>query len=83
MSQPTPMALSGEEISEATRKDATLQEVRRLISTGEWEDNLKPVEGVDPNTLKIFANIRSELTSVDGNLVLHGSRIVVPNALQK
>ena len=76
------MALSREEISEATRKDTTLQEVMRLISTGQW-DNLKPVEGVDPNTLKIFANIRSELTSVDGNLELRGSRIAVPDALQK
>ena len=34
-------------------------------------------------TLKIFAKIRSELTSVDGNLVLRRSRIVVPDALQK
>ena len=76
------MALRREDITEATRKDATLQEVMRLISTGQW-DNLKPVEGIDPNTLKIFANIRSELTSVDGNLVLRGNRIVVPDALQK
>ena len=82
MSQATPMSLSREEISEATRKDATLQEVMRLISTGQW-DNLKLVEGVDPNTLKIFANISNELTSVDGNLVLRGGRIVVPDALQK
>ena len=82
MSEATPMALSREEISEATRKDATLQEVMCLISTGQW-DILKPVEGVDPSTLKIFANIRSELTSVGGNLVLCGSRIVVPDALQK
>ena len=41
------------------------------------------MEGVYPNTLKIFANIRSELTPVDGDLVLRGSRIVVPDALQK
>ena len=41
------------------------------------------MEGADPNTLQIFAKIRSELTSVDGNLVLRGSRIVVPDALQK
>ena len=82
MSQATPKALSREEIIEATRKDATLQEVMRLISTGQW-DNLKAVEGVDPSTLKIFANVRSELTSVDGNLVLRGSRIVIPDALQK
>ena len=70
------MSLSREETSEATRKDATLQEVFRLISTGQ-----KPVEGVDPSALKIFANIHSELTSVDGDLVLRGSRIVVPDAL--
>ena len=41
------------------------------------------MEGVDPNTLKIFANVRSKLTSADGNLVLRGSRIVIPDALQK
>lgn len=53
-----------------------------LISTGQW-DNLKRVEGVNPNTLKIFANIHSELTSVDGNLVLYGCHIVVPDAFRK
>jgi len=53
-----------------------------IISTGQW-DNLKPVEGVDPNSLKIFADIRSELTLVDGNLVFHGSCRVLPDALQK
>ena len=81
-SQATPKALSREEISEATRKDATLQEVMHLISTGQ-SDSLKPVEWVDPNTLKIFANMNSKLTSVDGNLVLRGSRIVVSYALKK
>ena len=54
----------------------------RLISNGQWDD-LKPVNGVDPSTLKIFANIRSELTSVDGKLVLRGNRIVIPDVLQK
>ena len=53
-----------------------------LISTSQW-GNLKPGEGVNTNTLKIFANIGSELTSMDGNLVLHGSQIVEPDALQK
>ena len=82
MSQATPKALSREEIIEATRKDFTLQEVMRLISTGQWDD-LKPVEGVVSSTLKTFANVRDELTSVDGNLILRGSRIVIPDALQK
>ena len=54
----------------------------RLISNGQWDD-LKPVNGVDPSMLKIFANIRSELTSVDGKLVLCGNRIVIPDVLAK
>ena len=44
----------------------------RLISNGQW-NNLKPVNGVDPSTLKIFANVRNELTSVDSNVVLRGN----------
>ena len=82
MSQATLKALSKEDIIEATRKDGLLQEVMHLISTSQW-NSLKPVEGVDPNTLRIFAKIHSELNSVDGNFVLRGSRIVVPNVLQK
>ena len=78
----TPKALSRDEIINATSQDATLQEVMRLISNGQWDD-LKPVNGVDPSTLKIFANIRSELTSVDGKLVLRGNCIVIPDVLQK
>ena len=76
------MVLSREEISEVTRKDAILQEVMRLISTGLW-DILKLVEGLEPSALQRLANIRSELTSVDGNLVLRGHRMVVSDALQK
>ena len=38
MSQATHMALSRGEISEATRKDAPLQEKMRLISTGQWDN---------------------------------------------
>ena len=41
------------------------------------------MEGVDPNTLRIFANVRDELTSVDGKIVLHGNCVVIPDALQK
>ena len=82
MTQATPEALSKYNIIKATAQDATLKEVMRLISNGQW-NNLKPVNGVDPNTLKIFANVRNELTSVDGNIVLRGNRIVIPDALQK
>lgn len=37
VSQATPMALSREEISEATRKDTSLQAIMRLISIGQWD----------------------------------------------
>ena len=68
--------------NKATSQDATLQEVMRVISNGQW-NNLKSVNGVDPGTLKIFANLQNELTSVHGNIVLHGNWIVIPDALQK
>ena len=48
----------------------------RLISSGQW-DNLKPADGVDTITLRIFNYVRCELTSVDGN------RIVMPGVLPK
>ena len=54
----------------------------RLISNGQW-NNLKQVNGVDPSTLKIFANVRNKLRSVDGNIVPRGNRILIPDALQK
>ena len=41
------------------------------------------MNGVDPSTLKIFTNVRNELTAVDGNIVLRGNRIVIPDALQE
>ena len=72
MTQATPKALSKDDILKATAQDATLQEVMRLTSNGQW-NNLKPVNGVDPSTLKIFANVRNELTSVDSNVVLRGN----------
>ena len=78
----TPKALSKDDIIKATAQDATLQEVMRLISNGQW-NNLKPVNGVDPRTLKIFANVGNERISVDGNIFLRGNRIVIPDALQK
>ena len=80
MTQATPKALSKDDIINATAQDATLQEVMHLISNGQW-NNLKPVNGVDPSTLKIFAKVWNELTSVDGNIVLRGNRIIIPDAL--
>ena len=54
--QATPRASSRDDIIQARSQDLTLQEVMRLIFNGQW-DNLKPVDGVDPSILKIFANV--------------------------
>ena len=58
-----------------TRSDA-------LTSNGQW-NSLYPVNGVDPSTLKILANVWNKLTSVDGDIVLLSNSIVIPDALQK
>ena len=76
----TPKAMSRDDIIQATTQDPTLQEVMCLILNGQWE-NLKPVDGVDPSFLRIFANVRVELTSVDGKFVLRKNRIVISYAL--
>ena len=39
------------------------------------------MNGVDPSTLKIFANVWNKLTSVDGDIVLLSNGIVIPHAL--
>ena len=74
--------MSRDDIIQATSQDATQQEVMRLISNGQW-NNLKPVDGDDPNILRIFANVRDEMTLVHGKIVLRGNRKVISDALQK
>ena len=41
------------------------------------------MNGVDPSTLKIFANVWNKLTSADGDIVRLSNGIVTPQALQK
>ena len=73
--------MSVEEIGEATAKDPTLQEVMKRISSGNW-NNLNSNNGTDQDILKAFGNVSSELTSVDGKIVLRGNRIVIPTVMQ-
>ena len=47
----------------------------QLISSGRW-DNMKPENG-DISTLKFFANVCKEFTSVDGKNIIRGTRIVI------
>ena len=64
------------EIKQETGKDQLLQTVTELVHTGKWH--------TAPDTCKTFIHVKSELSVNDtGDILLHGSRIVVPAALQQ
>lgn len=65
----TPKALTTREVEEASATDPELEEVRKAITSGHFE-NCKP-----------YAPIANELC-VMGYLVLRGNRIVLPQSLQ-
>ena len=71
----TLQAMTLEDIRSATAKDARLQRVIQCIKSGKWYDLDKDMQP--------FFQVRSELcTTQDQAIVLRGSRIVIPDALQ-
>lgn len=66
----TPGAVTAEEIEQAASEDEELQAVRQSLETGRWRD-----------CHKLYIAVNPELCIV-GNLVLRGSRIVVPTKLR-
>lgn len=81
-----PKAMTLVEIQDATKNDPTLREVIRLIKDGSWRSlsgKQSVTEGVDGSTLMAFKRIKDELTvTVDEDIVLRGTRIVIPHSLQ-
>lgn len=65
-----PSAVTAEELEQAASEDEELQAIRQSLETGRWKDCHKLYNAVNP-----------ELCIV-GNLVLRGSRIVVPAKLR-
>eukprot|EP00794_Sanderia_malayensis_P019767 gene19767-biopygen16415 len=68
-----PEALTMKDIQEATQQDNTLRALRAAVQTGHWNvDNLKP-----------YQQIKDEIT-VDHthNILLRGTRIILPASLQ-
>ena len=70
-----PKALSVREVRYQTQNDDVLNKVIENLCTGSW-DNLD-------EKLKPFEMIKNELTCVNGNLVLRGNRLVIPDSLQQ
>ena len=66
-----PVALSAREIEEASYNDAGLSQVKGCVRTGNWEHC----------TFPSYAHVKDELC-IYGEILLGGSRIVVPKTLQ-
>ena len=64
-------AMTIDEISEATTADRTLQGLRAAIRIGHWE------------TVKQYKPIKDEITVGSNNIILRGSRIIIPYALRQ
>lgn len=68
-----PKAISLEEIQTASAIDPTLQQVRQSITTGNWPKDA---------SMRSYFNVRQEL-SIQDDLVVRGTRLVLPDQLQK
>ena len=79
----TPNALKLEDIQSATQKDQTLQAVIEAIQTGNWH---KPGKRQRINTVVYNAmeKVKDELTvCLTYDIILRGTRIVIPEDMQK
>ena len=84
----TPKVMSLAEIQQATKADKTLQKLigEELIRTNKWtsikEDSNMP--GVNVAELRLFSRVQEELTVNEADdLILRGTRIVIPSALRQ
>ena len=78
----TPKAVTSTEISSATASDPTLQAVVRALRSDQWQ--LPQDKSVDVTSFLILKTVRDELSFCDdSNIILRGSRIVIPAILQQ
>ena len=75
-----------QEIQDATLADKTLQMLIYIIEKNSW-NKLNAIsttsKGVNTDELKLFAKIRDELTvNASKNIILRGSRLIVPQTLR-
>ena len=83
-SHAVPRAMTLTELQAETKADRTLQKLVQIIQTGDWNNIQSLSEDVDKSLLKQFANVKAELTvNTESNLILRGSRIVIPTTLQQ
>ena len=79
----TPKVLKTQDIEAVTQVDATLQSVAEAIAKGNWHLGVT-LPGVDLAEFRLLERVIDELAvSASGNLVLRGTRIVIPKSLQE
>ena len=87
VSHAVPKAMTLSDIQQATVTDTTLQCLVYLIQTASWNDlNHLPGNFKDANIaeLQAFQRIKEELTvNTQENVILRGSRIMIPTALRQ
>ena len=81
-----PKAMTMQEIQDATLADRTLQMLIDIIEKNSW-NKLNAIsttsKGVNTDELKLFAKSRNELTvNASKNIILRGSRLIVPQTLR-
>ena len=79
----TPKALDIKDISDATKQDATLQAVSEAITLGNWfKPSTRP--GIDREIYAAMEKVKDQLAlSSTHNIILRGTRIVIPSVLQQ
>ena len=78
-----PKAMTLSEIQAATKDDPTLQKLAEIICNDNWMEEATSSQA-DHEQLKAFHQVKDELTvNSEINVILHGSRIVIPASLQQ
>ena len=83
----TPKVMTLQQIKNATQNDPTLQQAADIIQQNSRHKldtkNLVHQPDVDLRELKLLRNVKNELTVFrDKNLILRGTRIVIPKSLR-
>ncbi|KAK3749040.1 hypothetical protein QZH41_005695 [Actinostola sp. cb2023] len=78
-----PIAIDLEEVKSATLNDHTLQRVIECIRNGSWYKKDAQDLRVDNRAFNSYQMVKDELSvNAEGNLVLRGTKIVMPDSLQ-
>ena len=79
-----PKAISLDEVKAETAYDPTLQHLTKAIRTGNWTvSRAQQSRGVNEKEIQAYFKLRHEITvSIENNVLLKGTRIILPASLR-